>query len=194
MLVADIIDRIQFWRHADRIGPDIPWTHWRLYFGSTMRSFCQKKFKYFDPTAEIRPGSYFIACSKIHIGRRVIIRPGSVFAADPRPGEYGITMGDDVLCGPGVHIYVNNHDFDNKGMAIIDLPETASKPVVVERGAWIGANAILLPGVVIGEHSVVGAGSVVTKSVPSHTVVAGNPARVIRELSVDRLLGFERQR
>jgi acetyltransferase-like isoleucine patch superfamily enzyme len=65
---------------------------------------------------------------------------------------------------------------------VIDLGE---QPVMVGDDAWIGANACVLPGVVIGEGGVVGAGSVVTQDVPPYTIVAGNPARVIRELSPD---------
>ncbi|MBI5728780.1 MAG: acyltransferase [Candidatus Magasanikbacteria bacterium] len=182
MFIRECVQRIIFWRNADRVGPDIPWTYWRLFFPKQMRRLCKKMFKAFGEGAEIRPGSYIVCCSRINIGRRVVVRPGSVFEADPRPGEQGIMIGDDVLLGPGVHIYVNNHDFDNPEVSTIDLPETPSKAVVVERGAWIGANAIILPGVVVGEHSVIGAGSVVTKSVPPYTIVAGNPARIIRAL------------
>lgn len=56
------------------------------------------------------------------------------------------------------------------------------KPVHICRRAWIGAGASILPGVTIGENSVVGAGSVVTKDVPADTIVAGNPARIIRKI------------
>lgn len=64
----------------------------------------------------------------------------------------------------------------------IDLGE---QPVTINNDAWIGANACVLRGVTIGEGAVVGAGSIVTKDVPPYTIVAGNPARVIRELGPD---------
>jgi acetyltransferase-like isoleucine patch superfamily enzyme len=70
----------------------------------------------------------------------------------------------------------------------LDHPSPASerphvaKAIVVNDGAWIGAGAIILSGVTIGENSVVGAGSVVTKDVPPQTVVAGNPARVVKQI------------
>ncbi len=60
-----------------------------------------------------------------------------------------------------------------------------SKPVKIRKGAWIGARAIILKGVTIGEGGIVGAGSVVTKDVPPYTIVAGNPAKVIREIFLD---------
>lgn len=63
-----------------------------------------------------------------------------------------------------------------------DWSTTVSKPIRICKGAWIGARSIVLKGVTIGEGSVVGAGSVVTKDVPAWTIVAGNPARVIREI------------
>ncbi|GAC1668444.1 MAG: hypothetical protein NVS9B2_11440 [Steroidobacteraceae bacterium] len=58
-------------------------------------------------------------------------------------------------------------------------------PVRIENRAWLGFNVSLLPGVVIGEGAIIGAGSVVTKSVPAWTIAAGNPARVLRELNAD---------
>jgi len=62
---------------------------------------------------------------------------------------------------------------------------TPQKPIKIEKGAWIGARAIILKGVTLGEGSVIGAGSVVTKSVPPWTIVAGNPARIIREIPIN---------
>jgi acetyltransferase-like isoleucine patch superfamily enzyme len=185
MNAYELLDRINYWRSVDRIGPDIPFTHWRLYFKSTMRALCEKKFKGFGSGAEFRPGAYAEACSKIVIGNNVVIRPGSFLFADPTPGGGGIAIEDDVLMGCGIHFYTNNHEFSDVNRPIISqgYPEPKiSDSITVKRGCWIGAKAIILPGVVIGENSVVGAGSVVTRSVPSRVVVAGNPARIIREI------------
>ncbi|MDQ0969211.1 acetyltransferase-like isoleucine patch superfamily enzyme [Flavobacterium sp. W4I14] len=93
-----------------------------------------------------------------------------------------ITIEDDVLIGCGVHIYVENHCFDDPNLPIIMQGHSQAKKVVLKKGCWIGANVIILPGVTIGESSVVGAGSVVTKSVPAHSVAVGNPAKVIKHL------------
>lgn len=177
MTILSMVDRIRYWRAADRIGQDIPWTHWRLHFKSTMRTLCESMFARFDDGAEFRPGAYAITCSKISIGRRVVIRPGTMLFAD---GDAEITIEDDVLLGSGVHIYVGNHRFTDVSRPISEQGRAPSKPVTLARGCWVGANAILLPGVTIGENAVIGAGSVVTRSVEPRTLAAGNPARVIR--------------
>lgn len=175
-------ERLAFWRRADRVGPDLPLTHWRLHFKSTMRRLCLDKFAHFGEGAEVRPGAYVIGCSKVSLGNGVILRPGCMLFADPRPDGAGIDIEDDVMLGSGVHIYVHNHRFDDVTRPIIDQGHYASKAVRIERGAWVGATSVLLPGVTIGGNAVVGAGSVVTKSVAPRTVVAGNPARWIKDL------------
>ena len=102
--------------------------------------------------------------------------------ADPRSDGAGITLEDDVLIGSGVHIYVNNHSFSNPDLPILLQGQTNSGPVILKKGCWIGANSIILPGVTIGNNAVVGAGSVVTKNVEEKTVIAGNPAKLIKRI------------
>ncbi len=178
----ETFDRWKFWKNADRLGPDCPASYWRLFFKSTMRKLCEEKFKYFGEGAEFRPGAYAICCSKISLGKRVIIRPGSMFFADPRDGGQGITIEDHVMLGSGVHIYVHNHQFDRLDIPLIDQGAYPSEAVTLKSGCWIGANAIILPGITIGENAVIGAGSVVTKNVDPGSVVAGNPAHFIRHI------------
>ncbi len=181
-MLGELRSRIRFWREADRLGPDVPWTHWRLHFKSTAQRLCESRFARFGEGAEFRPGAYAIGCSKISLGRRVIIRPGCMFFADPRDEGAGIEIEDDAMLGSSVHIYVANHRFDDPSRPIIDQGHYASRPVRIRRGAWVGATCVLLPGVTIGENAVVGAGSVVTRDVPPFTVAAGNPARVLKKL------------
>jgi len=171
-----------FWHNADRIGPDIPYTHWRLHFKSTMLKLCKRKFLHFDDTADFRPGAYAICCSKISVGKRVVVRPSSMLFADPREGGAGIIIEDDVMMGSGIHLYVHNHCFDNPDIPIIDQGHYVSQEVVLKKGCWVGANAIVLPGVTIGENAVVSAGSVVTKSIPPRVLAGGNPAGVMRSI------------
>ncbi|MBI2020919.1 acyltransferase [Candidatus Giovannonibacteria bacterium] len=182
MSIKEIKDRIRFWKSADRISPEIPWTYWRLHFRSTMIALCKKRFLHFGEGADLRPGSYMICCSKISIGKNVVIRPGSVFEADPREGEHGITIEDDVLLAPGIHMYANDHEFKDTSLPIYYQDHKSSKPIVIKKGAWIGANAVILAGVTIGENSVIGAGSIVKNDIPSKVVAAGAPARVVKQL------------
>lgn len=183
--IREIISRIKFWKDADRVGPDVPLTHWRLYFKSSMRKFCEKKFKNFGDGAEFRPGAYAVVCSKISIGKNVIIRPGTFLFADPVDGGGNIVIEDWVLMGSGVHCYTNNHEFSDTAKSIYEQGHQIScerNSIILRKGCWIGAGVIILPGVEVGENSVVGAGSVLTKSVPPKVVVVGNPGRIIKYL------------
>jgi acetyltransferase-like isoleucine patch superfamily enzyme len=182
MLFIDICNSIKFWNKADRIGPDIPLTHWRLHFKSTMRQLCSNKFLKFGIDSEFRAGAYAICCSKISLGNRVIIRPGTMLFADPRPEGAGITIEDDAMLGSGVHIYVANHRYEKSDVSIIEQGHSSSRGVFIGRGAWIGAGVIILPGVKIGRNSVIGAGSVVMNDVQDFTIAAGNPAIAIRRI------------
>jgi maltose O-acetyltransferase len=90
-----------------------------------------------------------------------------------------VRIGNHVMLGPVVQIYTAIHPLQ---AAVRNQGWETTKPVTVEEGVWVAGGAILLPGVTIGRHAVVGAGAVVVESVPANTVVAGNPARVIREI------------
>jgi maltose O-acetyltransferase len=88
-----------------------------------------------------------------------------------------ITMGAEVQIAPGVHVYTATHPLD---AATRRSGLEYALPVAVGDGVWLGGGAIVCPGVSIGENTVVGAGSVVTRSLPANVVAAGNPCRVIR--------------
>lgn len=178
-----LFNKIKFDNQSDRIGPDLFFSHWKLYFKPLALKVCKRKFKYFDDSAEIRPGVYAVCCSKINIGKNVILRPGTMLFADPREGGKGIIIEDNVLLGSGVHFYVHNHKFDDPNKLIIDQGYYDSKEIIIREGAWIGANVIILPGVTIGRGSVVAAGSVVTKDIEEMTLVGGTPAKFIKKIS-----------
>jgi len=169
-----------FDKQADRLGPDLPFTHFRLFFKESMKKICKKKFKQFSDTAEFRPGAYAVGCSRISIGNRVVIRPGTMLFADAKEKDVGITIENDVLIGSCVHFYVGNHNFSNPTLPIIDQGHSESRSILIRKGSWIGANVTILSGVEIGENVVVGAGSIVTKSFPSGVIIGGNPARVLK--------------
>jgi acetyltransferase-like isoleucine patch superfamily enzyme len=115
----------------------------------------------------------------ITIGARALIGEACVLR-----GQGGITIGDDVYLAPLVQILAVNHNFGDTTRPISQQGITA-QGIVVEDGAWIGGGAIILDGVRIGRNAVVGAGAVVNRSVPPYTLVAGNPARVVRDLRAD---------
>lgn len=92
----------------------------------------------------------------------------------------GVTIGDRVLIGYRTQILSTNHNIPNHRKPIFGSGHN-KKPVVIENDVWIGANCIILPGVTIGEGAVIAAGSVVTKSVLPFTIVAGVPAKAIKQ-------------
>jgi maltose O-acetyltransferase len=95
-------------------------------------------------------------------------------------GTGGIVIGNDVMFGSDVVILTANHKHDDITRPI-RLQGAESAPVIIEDDVWIGMRVIILPGVRIGRSSVIGAGAVVTKDVPPFSIVAGNPAKVVRK-------------
>jgi acetyltransferase-like isoleucine patch superfamily enzyme len=108
----------------------------------------------------------------IRIGKNVFINHGCTFL-----DLGGITVEDDVLIGPKVNLLSEGHPLDPANRKVLDL-----KAVHIKRNAWIGAAATILPGVTVGENSVVAAGALVSKDVPDNTVVGGVPAKIIRKV------------
>lgn len=105
---------------------------------------------------------------------RVMINSGCYLS-----GEGSLTMGDDVLIGPNTCILSAGHAFTDPDKVIQKQPITYG-PVVIEKGAWIGASSVVLQGVTIGEGAVIGAGAVVPRTIPPFAVAVGNPARIIK--------------
>lgn len=92
-----------------------------------------------------------------------------------------VTIGSHVNLAQGITITALNHNFDDSEKRI-DQQGISTKEVVLEDDIWVGANAVILPGVTIGKHAVVAAGAIVTKDVPPHSLVAGVTAKVIRQI------------
>ncbi len=92
-----------------------------------------------------------------------------------------VIIGSHVNLAQGITVTALNHNFENSKKRI-DEQGVSTSAVVIEDDIWIGANAVILPGVTIGHHSVVAAGAVVTKDVPPHSLVAGVPAKVIKQI------------
>ena len=92
-----------------------------------------------------------------------------------------VKIGSHVNLAQGITVTALNHNFDDTQKRI-DEQGVSTIPVTIEDDVWIGANAVILPGVTIGNHCVVAAGAVVTKDVPPHSLVAGVPAKVIKQI------------
>ena len=108
-----------------------------------------------------------------HMGKNVFINHDCTFL-----DIGGITIEDDVLIAPKVSLITESHPLSPAERRALIV-----KPIVIKRNAWIGAGATILPGVTVGENAVVAAGAVVNKDVPSNTVVAGIPAKKVKDIS-----------
>jgi len=97
-----------------------------------------------------------------------------------------VTIGNNVIFAQNIVASGLNHEYRNPDMPI-HLQNVTTAPITIEDDCWIAANVVLTAGVTIGKHSVVGAGSVVTKSIPPYSVATGNPCRVIKKY--DEVLG-----
>ena len=112
----------------------------------------------------------------------------SMFIKSGNNSEFGtrcmvqsqVTIGDNVIMGPDVKIYSRNHRYDDTD-APIQLQGKIQRQTVIGNDVWIGANVLILPGVTVGNHVVIGAGAVVTKDIEDYSVVGGNPAIVIKK-------------
>ena len=123
----------------------------------------------------------------ITIGDNVTITNATILAHDASTKKsLGYTkvgrvdIGDNVFIGPNCGFYTSGHPLDielrNKGIEY-------AKPIKIGNNVWIGGNVVILPGVTIGDNSVIGAGSIVTKDIQENTVAVGNPCKVIKKLT-----------
>jgi maltose O-acetyltransferase len=127
-----------------------------------------------DADCWIEPPFYCDYGTQITLGRGVFVNFGGIFL-DPGP----IRIGDQVQLGPGVQLLTADHPRDAALRA--SGPERAD-PISIGARSWLGGAVVVCPGVRIGEDSIIGAGSVVTRDVPDGVVAAGNPCRVMRSL------------
>jgi len=126
-----------------------------------------------DESTTVFPPFYTNFGKFITIGKNVFINHACSFL-----DMGGITIEDEVLIGPKVNLITENHPLDPE-----DRRALVTKPILIKKRAWIGAGATILPGVTVGENSVIAAGAVVSKDVPDHTVVGGIPANIIKTIS-----------
>jgi acetyltransferase-like isoleucine patch superfamily enzyme len=127
-----------------------------------------------DPTFHLIPPLYTDHGLRIRAGRNVFVNQACVLN-----DIGGIEIGDDVMIGPRVSLLTSGHPLDPE----LRRRQILAAPIVIERGVWLGAGATVLQGVTVGADAVVAAGAVVSRDVPPRTLVAGVPARVVRELA-----------
>ena len=134
--------------------------------------------KLFGSTGEniyVNPPFYIDYGKHIFMGNNVYCNMDCVFL-----DVNTITIGNNVMLGPRVNLFTAGHPID-ADVRISDLE--FGLPIVIEDKVWIGGNATILPGVTVGENSIVAAGAVVPKDVPANSIVGGNPARLIRMIN-----------
>ena len=129
-----------------------------------------------DESFLLIPPFFTAGGDEIRVGRNVFVNQNCTFY-----DLGGLDIADDVMIGPNVSIITAGHPLGPSQRRTA----TIGRPIVIERNVWIAAGATIVGGVTVGENSVVAAGSVVTRNVPANTLVAGNPARVVRSIGDD---------
>lgn len=115
---------------------------------------------------------YIGNCNNLFIGKNCQINE-NVFLQS-------VKIGDNSLIAPNVSILSKSHEYIRNDTPIIDQGDKDDKPVIIGSNCWIGRSVIILPGVKIGDNSIIGAGSIVTKNIAANVVAAGNPCKTIK--------------
>lgn len=168
----------------------------------------QYKWQSAGKNINIMPGATVINPERISVGNDFflgeggIIHVGSVDKSGVYQGELkmgnkvtfntrckvycfeSIEIGNDVMIAGDVFITDQNHGMDARNS--YRYQQFITSPVKIESFVWIGEKAIILPGVTVGEHSIIGGGAVVTKSVPQYSIVVGNPGRVVKKWNFEK--------
>ncbi len=178
------------------VGPEDPYARRFAYFGAGAALMAPQGVIYNERylsvgdgtligpnvclTAGINAEQTMLATPVVSIGRRCVIGRGSHVI-----GHWRIELGDEIQTGPYVYITDQNHVYDDPDTAIgWQTPTEAA--VRIGSGSWLGANVVILPGTQLGEHTTVAAGAVVRGVFPSHVVLGGVPARVLRHYDATR--------
>lgn len=137
-----------------------------------------------ETKAWIEPPFYFCYGNNIEIGEKSYVNFNCQFVDDGK-----ITIGKKVMFGPGVTIATVGHPINPNYREYM-----YTDAVIIEDNCWIGEGVVICPGVIIGENTVIRAGSVVTKSIPANCVAVGNPCRVLREINEQDLKYYYKNR
>jgi acetyltransferase-like isoleucine patch superfamily enzyme len=183
-------------KYFDRETEYLPW-YPKTQKQNEEQALCQQELaKHFDvrfgQNAFVSPEAQLYGIKKLFLGAETFIASGCLIReADIIAGDYcsfntgaylqgSITMGDYVRIAPNANIIAMNHNFEDISKPI-SAQGLSHKGIVIEDDVWVGAGATVLDGITVGAHSIIGAGAVVTKNVPPYSIVAGNPAKIIRD-------------
>lgn len=125
------------------------------------------------PNCKLYPCKYISIGNNLFVGRNVTI-------STSESGRSPIKIGNDVMLAERVMIIGGNHEILRTDIPINEQGEGKQGEIIIEDDVWIGAGSIILTGITIGKGTVIGAGSVVTKSIPEYSIAVGNPVRVIK--------------
>lgn len=164
----------------------------KKYIGLILYNFIAKNLPKSNSIIKLGQKHLRYLCGKLILakcGKNVNIEQGASFSSKVEIGDnsgIGIRasiggkciIGKNVMMGPDCIIYTKNHSFADLNVPMIKQGYMSENSVTIGDDVWIGGRVIILPGVTIGSHSIIGAGSVVTKDVPEYAIVAGNPAVV----------------
>lgn len=156
----------------------------RMFIGKNV-TFQNPECLHFEEGVGVGDYSYFLPCKeyagieyhpRIQFGKRCWIGIRNSFACIDH-----IIVGNDVLFAGHVHITDHSHGFEKIGIPIIKQPLTSKGGIVIGNNCWLGFSCEILSGVTIGDNCIVAARAVVTKDIPPYSIVAGNPAKIIKK-------------
>jgi len=137
----------------------------KLYYFSYFR-----KFKKYGKNIHLSKNGSIVRPNEIIFGNNIFINRNFHISAR------SLVFGDNIMIGPNLVIECDNHIYNKAGYTMFEISQQRDvKGVTIENDIWIGANVVILPGVKIGEGSIIGAGSVVTKSIPPYSICVGVP-------------------
>ena len=154
------------------------------FYKVMLQKFGKKSF--IHPLASIRNHRKISIGNNVIINRNVNIwghyfKIGNNVQINPNTCLYGsIKIGNNVMIAPNCMLASGNHGIENNDIPMIFQKCTTKGNIIIEDDVWIGANSVILDGIIIRSGAVIGGGSVVTKDIPSNAIVVGNPAKIIR--------------